>query len=172
MAAAINRSPRRYVSVGALPGRGHARSAWRTCGACESASLNTATVPTPSLRQVRMTLTAISPRLATSTRVITTSHPVDAVAAGAFDRLVVDRAQTHSQNRVRVAWVDDPIVVDTPRHEQREGLAFDLLLHLLAQLCVGVFVEVSTERCGRLPGDDREHAGQLLRAHHRGLGVR
>src|SRR3954471_6824136 len=153
MAAAINRSPRRYVSVGALPGRGHARSAWRTCGACESASLKTATVPTPSRRQVRMILTAISPRLATSTRVITTSHPVHAVAAGAFDRLVVDRAETHPENRARVAWIDDPVVADTPRHEQRKGLAFDLLLHLLAQLRVGVVVEGSAERRGRLPSD-------------------
>src|SRR3954452_11370893 len=140
MAAAINRSPRRYVSVGALPGRGHARSAWRTCGACESASLNTATVPTPSRRQVRTTLTAISPRLATSTRVITTSHPVHAVAAGAFDRLVVDRAETHPENRARIARVDDAVVVHTPCHEQGERFSFDLLLDLLAQLCIGVFV--------------------------------
>src|SRR3954451_1935592 len=120
MAAAINRSPRRYVSVGALPGNGNARSASRTCGACASASLNTATVPTPSRRQVRMILTAISPRLATSTLVITASHPVHAVAAGAVDRLIIDRAETHAENGACVAWIDDPIVVHATCHEQRQ----------------------------------------------------
>src|SRR5438552_16384195 len=39
----------------------------RTCGAARSASEYTATVSIPSSRQVRMTRTAISPRLATST---------------------------------------------------------------------------------------------------------
>src|SRR5512143_2942567 len=111
-AAAMSRSPRRYVSAGAFPGSGQAMSASRTYGACVSASEYTAIVPTPNRRQVRMMRLAISPRLATSTRLITASHPIHAVAACALDRLVVDHAQADGQHRARVARVDDAVVVD------------------------------------------------------------
>ncbi len=48
-----------------------ASSAALTWGACASASLNTATLLIPSSLQARMILTAISPRLAINTFVIT-----------------------------------------------------------------------------------------------------
>ncbi len=69
-AAATRRSPRRYVSPGAYPGRRTAVSASRTCRAPASASEYTATVEMPSSRQVRKIRQAISPRLATSSAVI------------------------------------------------------------------------------------------------------
>ena len=60
-----SRSPRRYDSLaGPGPSR-YASSAIATCSAARSASEYTATAPIPSSRSVRMTRTAISPRLAT-----------------------------------------------------------------------------------------------------------
>ena len=65
-AASRSRSARRYVSAGASPGRRTATSASPTYGSPASASLWTATVAMPRLRQVRKTREAISARLATS----------------------------------------------------------------------------------------------------------
>ncbi|SHX12403.1 Uncharacterised protein [Mycobacteroides abscessus subsp. abscessus] len=58
-----------------------ATSASSTCRAPASASLNTATERIPMARNVRMTRTAISPRLATRTvsKVFFISHPEHAV---------------------------------------------------------------------------------------------
>jgi len=41
----------------------------------------------------------------------------------------------------------------------------------LALRRVGRFVELLAGRVGRLAGDDRQHAGQLYSAHHRGFGA-
>ncbi len=62
------------MSAGVLPGSRTATSASRTNGSPASGSECTATVPMPCSRHVAKTRRAISPRLATSSRVITCSH--------------------------------------------------------------------------------------------------
>ena len=75
------------------------------------------------------------------------------------------------EHRAGVAWVDDPVVVDLAGHEQGVRLALDLLLDGAALGGVGCLVERPSGRLGGLAGDDRHHPGELLRAHHRDLGV-
>ena len=128
-AAAITRSPRRYVSAGAAPGSRADRSASRTCGASASGSAYTATVSMPSARQVAKTRRAISPRLATSSRrIITPSHPEDAEALGALDRSTVDGGQRDAQDGTGVPRVDHAVVVQAAGQEQGRRLGVDLLL--------------------------------------------
>src|SRR5262245_17258437 len=108
----MTRSPRRYVSAGAAPGRRTASSARRTNGAPESGSAYTATVAMPRSCAVRMTRAAISPRLATSNFVIIGSHPEDAEATPALDTVGGDRGQRHPEHVAGVAGVDDAVVVE------------------------------------------------------------
>src|SRR3954470_21336621 len=114
----MSRSPRRYVSAGAAPGRRTALSASRACGLPASASEKTATVARPRRRQVAKTRRAISPRLATSTlektgfTAILASHPEHAEGAGAPHRRAVDRGQRDAEHVTGVARVDDAVVVD------------------------------------------------------------
>src|SRR3712207_3470680 len=63
---------------------GTATSASRTCRAPASASLYTATERMPIARSVRMTRTAISPRLATRTVSNTAQHPRPGVRSGSL----------------------------------------------------------------------------------------
>src|SRR4051794_741691 len=80
--------------------------------------------------------------------------------------------QGDAQDGARVAWIDDAVVVHARAVEERVRLAFDLLLDGVALLLVGLGVERSTGRRGRLPGDDRHHTGELLWTHDRHLRVR
>src|SRR3954451_21956746 len=121
---------RRQVAAGAEPGRRTARSASARCGLSASASEYTATVPMPRSRQVRKTRRAISPRLATRTRVITgpPSHPEDAEAgvspAGpdTLDLAVGHGRQAEAEHGAGVAGVDHAVVVDAAGEELRQGL--------------------------------------------------
>src|SRR4051794_21987457 len=123
-AASMMRSPRRYVSAGAEPGRRTALSASRTCGLPASASEKTATVARPRRRHVATTRRAISPRLAVRTllMVIRVAHPEDAEGVGALDRRGVDRGQGDAEEVAGVAGVDDAVVVDQPGQHRRHRL--------------------------------------------------
>ena len=70
-----------------------------------------------------------------------------------------------------VARIDDAVVVEPGRQEERERLGLDLLLDRRAQLRGGVLVVRQATGSGALPADDVEHAGQLRRAHDGALGV-
>ena len=74
---------------------------------------------------------AISPRLATRTRVIKGgSHPEDAEVRRPLDRAIGDGGQADSQHRAGVPRVDHPVVVDPAGQEHRQRLRFDLRLDL------------------------------------------
>ena len=131
----------------------------------------------PSRRHVRMMRRAISPRLAMSTRSMAGEDT--SLTSGTRRSRGCRRSaslsialQAHAQHRAGVARVDDAVVVQLAGHEQRQRLALDLVLDLLAHRLVGLLVERLAHAGGRLAGDDAQHAGQLLRAHHRGLRVR
>src|SRR4051812_29701752 len=114
-----------------------ASSQARTWSAAASASENTATVGTPSTRQVRAMRTAISPRLAMSS--FMASHAKHAVAARAADLRRRHRREREPQHVARVAGIDDPVVPDLPRREECRRFLEHLieerrLLHLLDQL--------------------------------------
>src|SRR5688572_21668786 len=90
-AASITRSPRRY-DLAAGPGPStNASSAKATCKASRSASEYTATASIPSSRSVRMTRTAISPRLATRTFVKSGTGRVFSPTVSLPDQLTVAR---------------------------------------------------------------------------------
>src|SRR4051812_46247677 len=97
----------------------------------------------PISRAVRHTRRAISPRLATSSERITCrSHPEDAVATASLDWLVVHDGQRHAEHRAGVARVDDAVVIEPRREEQRLRLRLDLVLDQLAHLPVLLLVVV------------------------------
>src|SRR3954449_1424097 len=113
-------------------------------------------------RQVANTRRAISPRLATSTLLITVAPLMPEYAelrtvAGA------DQRQAHAQHRPGVAWVDHAVVVQPAGEEQCRGLLLDLVLHHEPHRAVLLLVVGVPLGLGRLPGHDRQHAGQLLR---------
>src|ERR1700754_804419 len=87
-----------------------ATSASATWRAPASASLNTATDRIPIARSVRMTRTAISPRLAIRTvSKLTPSHPEHAVGDG-LERSLSDNRKRKTENSSGVSRVDDAIV--------------------------------------------------------------
>src|SRR5256885_10068163 len=96
----------------------------------------------PSSRHVRNTRRATSPRLATSRVRIGSvtspkgSHPEDAEAPPAFDRVGVDGGEADPQHVARVAGVDDAVVVEAGGEGEGQGFGFDLLLGGLSALWV------------------------------------
>src|SRR3954453_8251675 len=101
-----------------------ASATWR---ASASASLNTATERIPIWRSVRITRTAISPRLATRTvEKFTTSHPEHAVG-DRFDRRLAHHRKRQSENGSGVGGVDDAVVPQPSGRIVRVALAFVLL---------------------------------------------
>src|ERR1700712_2426046 len=93
---------------------GTATSASRVCSAPASASLYTATDRMPIARSVRITRTAISPRLATSTvenpaEVIGRSHPEDAEGR-VGQRGVGGDGQGQAEHGAGVGRVDHAVV--------------------------------------------------------------
>src|SRR3984957_9051457 len=167
-------SARRYVSAGVPPGRCTASSASRANGSCASGSEYTATVAISMERAVRKIREAISPRLATSSFLITgpsPSHPEDAEAAASLDWPRVDGRQSDPQHGAGVTRVDDAVVVQAGADEEGVRFALDLRLDLLPPLLVGFGVVLAPGGLRRGPADDRQHAGELLRAHDGQLGV-
>src|SRR5258705_5943194 len=99
----------------------------------------------PSRLQVANTRRAISPRLATSTRVIIwDSHPEDAEVRRPLDRGIGDGGQAHSQYGAGVARIDDPVVVEPAGQEHRQRLGLDLCLDRGPQRGVGILVDLLT----------------------------
>src|SRR6476661_9785681 len=90
---------------------GTATSASRVCSAPASASLCTATDRMPISRSVRITRTAISPRLATSTvsNMSWPLHPEDAVA-DVFQRGVGARGERQAEHGAGLCGVDHAVV--------------------------------------------------------------
>src|SRR3954466_9686210 len=107
-----------------------ATSASATWRAPASASLNTATERIPMARNVRMTRTAISPRLATRTvsKVweVISSHPEDAVGHGLQRSLCNDR-KCQADHRSGVGGIDDAVVPQPCRGVVRVALVLVLL---------------------------------------------
>jgi len=125
-------------------------------------------------RAVRKIREAISPRLATSSFLITgtsPTHPEDAEAAASLDWPRVNGRQSDPQHGAGVTRVDDAVVVQAGADEEGVRLALDLRLDLLPPLLVGLGVVVTPGGLRRGPADDRQHAGELLRAHDGQLGV-
>src|SRR5258705_8054112 len=93
-----------------MPTATSASATWR---APASASLNTATEQTPIARSVRMTRTAISPRLATRTVLkvlkVIASHPEYAVG-DRLERGLSDDRQRQPQHSSGVGGIDDPVI--------------------------------------------------------------
>src|SRR4029453_13700465 len=100
------------------------------------------------------------------------SHPEHAVPRRALARGGGRRGEAEPQHGARVARVDDAVVPETRGREEGIRLAVDLLLHHLPQRLVLLHVEWPSGTLRGLATDDREHAGELLGAHHRDAVVR
>src|SRR5271170_3882842 len=140
----------RYVSPAVAPGNRTASSAAATKGASWSGSEYTATVAMSMARAVRITRTAISPRLATRSLciLISPSHAEDAETVPAADRRGVGGGEGHPEYVPGSARVDHPVVVQPRCHEERMGLPLDLLLDRAAPLLVGLLIEFAAGRLG------------------------
>src|SRR3984893_12390446 len=136
-----------------------ATSASLTWRALASASLNTATERIPMVRSVRMTRTAISPRLAIRTvskRI--SSHPEHAIG-NRLERRLRDDQKGQSQNGSGIGRIDHPVVPEPGGLIVRVALIFILLTNRRLEL----FFLFGTH----LAADGGQHRGRLLAAHHR-----
>src|SRR3954471_21859944 len=144
-----------------MPTATSASATWR---APASASLNTATERIPIARSVWMTLTAISPRLATRTVwKIITSHPEHAVG-NRLERRLPDDRKRQPQNGSGVGRIDHP-VVPQPR---RRVVGIALIFVLLTDGRLELFFLLG----GQLAAHRRQHRRGLLAAHHRDARIR
>src|ERR1700761_9771141 len=107
----------------------------------------------PSARSVRMTRTAISPRLATRTLRNTneSSHPEDAVANGG-ERRVARRGQRQPEDPPRIRRVDHPVVPQPRGRVVRVALRLvlvpdGLLERLFLRVRPGGGIPGNTGRC-------------------------
>src|SRR3954464_11016494 len=107
---------------------GTATSASRVCSAPASASLCTATDRMPISRSVRITRTAISPRLATSTvsNMSWPLHPEDAVA-DVFHGSVGTGGERQAEDGARLRGVDHAVVPEPGRGVVRVTLRLVLV---------------------------------------------
>src|SRR6516165_12693869 len=117
----------------------------------------------PSACADRMTLAAISPRLAMRSLVMvaTASHPEDAEAAAAGYRAAVHGRQGHAEDGPGVARVDDAVVVQPRGDEEGVRLGLDLSLDRGGAGPVRLLVERPPGGRGGRPPDDGQHAGEL-----------
>ena len=99
--------------------------------------------------------------------VLTASHPEHAPARRPLDDVRVHRRERDAEHAARVAWVDDAVVPDPRGGEERVRLPVDLVLDGLSDLRIGLLVEGLARALGRRAAHDREHARELLGAHHR-----
>src|ERR1700712_2722835 len=108
-------------------------------------------------RAVRMTRAAISPRLATSRRVmgmLSRSHSEDAETTASGDGPGMGGGQGHAEHRAGVTGIYDPVVVQLGRDEEGVGLPFDLGFDGLSARRVRSFVEGQSPALGGLPAHD------------------
>src|ERR1700761_1050408 len=141
-----------------------ATSASATWRAPASASLNTATDRIPRARSVRITLTAISPRLATSTvlKVVTSSHPEYAVG-DRLQRCLAHNAKRQPEHGPGVRGVDHTVIPQPRCREERVAL-------ILVLRADGRFERLLL--VGRhLSPHGGQHRRGLFTAHHRGARV-
>src|SRR3712207_3817196 len=175
---------------------GTATSASRVCSAPASTSLCTATERMPMARSVRITRTAISPRLATRTvsntyapRPTTAlSVPKAPTARGAFgtessrlhaedaiadllQRCVGAGRQGESQHRAGLCGVDDAVVPQPRRRVVRMPLALVLLADRRLERFLVLRRPLLAARLEPVTADLGEHAGRLLAAHDRDARV-
>jgi hypothetical protein len=80
--------------------------------------------------------------------------------------VTVYRRQAHAEHRPGVARVDHAVVVEPAGQEERLRFRLDLVLHHGPHGGVGFLVVRLAARGGGLAADDRQHAGELSRAHH------
>ena len=112
-------------------------------------------------------LAAVGDEQAGDHQSLNTPHPSCSPSIG----VVVDDRQRQAEDRAGVARVDDPVVVQPPRQEQRQRLRLDLLLDRGPHRGGRLLVVVAPLRRGAGPADDVHDAGELRRPHDRGLGV-
>src|SRR4029077_13549646 len=105
-------------------------------------------------------------------RMVARSKPEHSIAVGTFDRAVAHDRETQAEPRAHVTRIDDAVVTDRARRDQRERA---LLLHPLDgghDLGVLLFVERSAS-ARRLPATNLRHdARDLFGSHHGDLGRR
>ncbi len=65
-------------------------------------------------------------------------HPEDAEAIGAFDRPGMSGRERDAEDGARVAWIDDAVVPQSTRGEQRRRLAFDLVLDGICRMAASL----------------------------------
>src|SRR6267378_4017197 len=136
-----------------------ATSASLTWRASASASLNTATERIPMVRSVRMTRTAISPRLAIRTvSNAISSHPEHAIG-NRLERRLPDDRKREPQHGSGIGRIDHPVVPEPGGRIVRVALVFILLTNRRLEL----FFLFGTH----LAADGGQHRGRLLAAHHR-----
>src|SRR3954470_16129503 len=122
-------------------------------------------------RSVRITRTAISPRLATSTvSNIRSSHPEDAVAELA-QRRVGARGEGEPEHGAGLRWIDHAVVPEAGGGVVGMALLLVLLadrrlerLFLLGRPVLAAGLETVAAHGG-------QHAGRLLATHHRDAGI-
>src|SRR3954466_4449941 len=125
----------------------------------------------PIARRVRITRTAISPRLATRTvSNIRSSHPEDAVAELA-QRRVGARGEGETEHGAGLRGVDHAVVPEAGGGVVRVALVLVLVADRRLErllLLGGPFLAAGLEP---VAAHGREDAGRLLAAHHRDAGV-
>src|ERR1700710_1568362 len=148
----------------------------------------------PSRRSVRITRTAISPRLATRTVENTLTTPasnaggVAGTAGDAFDsawgalhpedavgdrlqRRVGGGGQGEPEHVAGVPGVDDPVVPQPRGRVVRVALVLVLGPDRCLELLFRFRAPLLPARLCLVPPDGREHVGRLVAAHHRDAGV-
>src|SRR3954470_17700940 len=174
---------------------GTATSASRVCSAPASASLCTATERMPISRSVRITRTAISPRLATRTvsNTYTTapaglsvqkvpptsgtfctespcSHAEDAIA-NFLQRGVRASRQGQAEHGAGLGGVDDAVVPEAGGGVVGVALGLVLVADRLLERLLLLGRPLIATGLDAVAADLGEHAGGLLAAHHRDAGV-
>src|SRR3954449_11815433 len=122
-------------------------------------------------RSVRITRTAISPRLATSTvSNIRSSHPEDAVAELA-QRRVGARGEGEPEHGAGLRGIGHTVVPEAGGGVVRVALVLVLLADRRLERLFLLRRPLPAAGLGTVAADLGQHAGRLLAAHHRDAGV-
>src|SRR3954468_15748427 len=126
----------------------------------------------PISRSVRITRTAISPRLATSTvsNMSWPLHPEDAVA-DVFHGSVGTGGERQAEDGARLRRVDHAVVPEPGRGVVRMTLRLVLVADRLPERLLVLGRPLLAACLEAVAADGRQHAGRLLAAHDRDAGV-
>src|SRR3954449_13129299 len=126
----------------------------------------------PISRKVRITRTAISPRLATSTvsNMSWPLHPEDAVA-DVFHGGVCAGGQRQAEDGAGLGGVDHAVVPEPGGGVVRVALRLVLVADGLLERLFVLGRPLLAAGLEAVAADGREHAGGLLPTHHRDAGV-